>query len=165
MHTKSSTGSNVGPFFLSDMKLLLLVALVGVCWADSLSIKYRDVFKPFSDDLINYINKQSGATWTVCIITPGRRQSKTHFTVDERGLKIARNRVFNCHLSPIGRQMANENSVSNDFSSTFVDSIDVFDCRLSCYNARIIYLKLHFDCVIDCLGSIARWYMWSILIC
>ena len=31
----------------------------------------------------------------------------------------------------IGRQMANENPVSNDFLSTFVDSINVFDCRLS----------------------------------
>ena len=27
--------------------------------------------------------------------------------------------------------MANENSVSNYFVSTFVDNIDVFDCRLS----------------------------------
>ena len=27
-------------------------------------------------------------------------------------------------------QMAIENSVSNDFSSTFVDSINFFDCRL-----------------------------------
>ena len=26
--------------------------------------------------------------------------------------------------------MAIENSVSNDFLSTFIDSIDVFDCRL-----------------------------------
>ena len=32
--------------------------------------------------------------------------------------------------SPDGRQMAIEKSVSNDFLSTFVDSIDVFDCHL-----------------------------------
>ena len=32
----------------------------------------------------------------------------------------------------IGRQMATENPVSNDFFlSTFVDSINFFDCRLS----------------------------------
>ena len=50
---------------------------------------------------------------------------------DERGSKIVRNGVFNCHLSPIGRQMAIKNSVSNGFLSTCVDSINVFDCRLS----------------------------------
>ena len=48
-------------------------------------------------------------------ITSGRRQSKTLLTIDECGSKLARNCVFDCHLSPIGRQMAIENSVSNDF--------------------------------------------------
>ena len=50
--------------------------------------------------------------------------------MDERGSKIAGNRVFDCHLPPVGRQMAIENSVSNDFWSASVDSINVFDCRL-----------------------------------
>ena len=50
-------------------------------------------------------------------------------TIDERGYKIARNSVFDCHLSPVGRQMVIKNSVSNDFLSTFVDSIKVFDCQ------------------------------------
>ena len=59
------------------------------------------------------------------LITEDRRQSKTLLTIDERGLKIARNSVFDCHLSPV------ENSVSNDFCSTFVDSISVFDFHLS----------------------------------
>ena len=36
-------------------------------------------------------------------------------TIDQGGSKIARNRVFICHLPPIGRQMAIKNSVSNDF--------------------------------------------------
>ena len=36
-------------------------------------------------------------------------------TIDERESKFARNSVFDCHLSPIGRQMAMENSVSNFF--------------------------------------------------
>ena len=63
--------------------------------------------------------------------TPGRRQSKTLLTIDERRSKIARNSVFYCHLSPVGRQMAIKNSVSNDFFlSMFIDSVDVFDCRL-----------------------------------
>ena len=47
--------------------------------------------------------------------TPGRWQSKTLLTIDERGSKIDRNSVYDCHLSPVGRQMAIENSVSNDF--------------------------------------------------
>ena len=36
-------------------------------------------------------------------------------TIDRRGSKIARNSVFDCHLSPIWRQMAIKNYVSNDF--------------------------------------------------
>ena len=63
-------------------------------------------------------------------ITPDRRQSKTLKTIDKRGWKIARNSVFYCHFSPVGRQMAIKNSVSNVFWSTFVDSINAFDCRL-----------------------------------
>ena len=34
------------------------------------------------------------------------------------------------NLPPLGRQMAIENSVSNNFLSKFVDSINVFDCLL-----------------------------------
>ena len=49
------------------------------------------------------------------IITPDRRQSKTVLTIDDHGSKLARNSVFDCYLSPVGRQMAIENSVSNDF--------------------------------------------------
>ena len=44
--------------------------------------------------------------------------------------EIARKGVFDCHLSPVGLQMAieklGENPVSNDFLSTSVDSINVF---------------------------------------
>ena len=47
--------------------------------------------------------------------TPSRRQSKTLSTIDERVSKIDSNSVFDCHLSPVWRQMAIENSVSNDF--------------------------------------------------
>ena len=54
-------------------------------------------------------------------------------------MEIARNSVFVCHVSPVGRQMAIElgrqmaieNLASNGFWSTFVDSINVFDFRLS----------------------------------
>ena len=33
----------------------------------------------------------------------------------QRGSKIVRNSVFDCHLSPVGQQMAIENAVSSDF--------------------------------------------------
>ena len=51
-------------------------------------------------------------------------------TIDKRGSKMNRNSVFDCHLSPFGRQMAIKNSVSSNFSSTSFHSIKVFDCRL-----------------------------------
>ena len=43
------------------------------------------------------------------------QQSKIFLTIDERGLRISRNSVFNYHLLPIGRQMAIKNSVSMIF--------------------------------------------------
>ena len=55
---------------------------------------------------------------------------KTLLTIDERLSKIPRNRVFNCHLSPVGRVMAINNSVYDSFWFMFVD-INVFDCCLS----------------------------------
>ena len=58
-----------------------------------------------------------------CMITPDRWQWKTLVTIDESGSQIARNSIFDCHL-------AIENVVSNYFLSTFVDSINTFDCRL-----------------------------------
>ena len=39
------------------------------------------------------------------------KQSKTLLTIDDRGSKIARNSVFNCHLSPVRR----EDSLSDYF--------------------------------------------------
>ena len=48
-------------------------------------------------------------------ITPERQQSKTLLKIDECGSKIARNCFYYCHLSPVRRQIAIENSVSNYF--------------------------------------------------
>ena len=59
------------------------------------------------------------------------QQSKMLLTIDKCGSKIAKNSIFGCHLLPGRRQMAIKNSVFNDFLSTFVDSINIFDCRLS----------------------------------
>ena len=69
------------------------------------------------------------------VSTPDMRQSKTLFTVDECGSDIATTSVFDCQLSPVGRLMPIENSVSDYFWSTFVDNVDVFDCRLSGVNS------------------------------
>ena len=65
------------------------------------------------------------------IITPDRQQSKTLLTVDECRSKIAINSAFDWHLSPVGQQTANENSVSNDFLPMFLISINVFYCHIS----------------------------------
>ena len=64
-------------------------------------------------------------------------------TMDEHGPKIDRNSVFDCHLSPVGRQMTIENPVSNDFLSTFVASINVFDCHLSGVNYQFAKYESH----------------------
>ena len=48
------------------------------------------------------------------LITPGRRQSKTLITINERGSKIATNGVFDCHLSPVGDKWQSK-TVSSDF--------------------------------------------------
>ena len=61
--------------------------------------------------------------------TGGNRKRSS--SIDEHGSQIARNSVFDSHLSPVGRQTAIKNSVFNDLRSTFVESINVFDCRLS----------------------------------
>ena len=47
--------------------------------------------------------------------TSDRRRSKTLLAIKDHGSKIARNSVFYCYLSPVGRQMAIEKSVSDDF--------------------------------------------------
>ena len=60
--------------------------------------------------------------------SPDRRQSKT-LLIDECGSKIPRNSVFDII----------ENSVSKDFLSTFVDSINIFDC---CLFAVILLLDM-----------------------
>ena len=45
---------------------------------------------------------------------------------------MARHRMCSSsHLSPVWRQIAIINSVSNEFLSTFFDSISIFDCGLS----------------------------------
>ena len=63
-------------------------------------------------------------------LTLGRRQLKMlSATIDKRGSNINRNSVFNCHLSPVWRQMAIVNTVSIDFLSPFFDSMPPTWCE------------------------------------
>ena len=71
----------------------------------------------------------------LCNITPDRLRSKAS-TIEERGSKIARNSVFDCHLSPVGRQMAILNSVSNDFFYLRSSVELIFNCFLSGVNMQ-----------------------------
>ena len=67
-------------------------------------------------EVSNQTNKRSCMLEKIFLLsTSERRQSKTLLTIDKRGSKIPRNSDFDCHLSPVGRQMAIENSVSNGF--------------------------------------------------
>ena len=68
-------------------------------------------------------------------ICGNRKRSKQSTNADQRSIETVFSIAF-CRqsgdiLSPVGRQNGNQNSVSNDFLSTFVDNINVFDCRLS----------------------------------
>ena len=72
------------------------------------------------------------------IITPDRRQIKNFNTINKHRLKIIRNSVSNCHLSPDWRQMAIENHVSFDFYPWLSIVMSVFDCRLSCVIMHIV---------------------------
>ena len=62
--------------------------------------------------------------------TPGRRQSKTLSTIDERGSKIDRNSVFDCFLSPVWRQKAIENNTGDKRQSKTL-FLTIFDLRSS----------------------------------
>ena len=64
--------------------------------------------------------------YMLATITPDRRQSKTISTIDERGSKIDRNSVFDCHLS---RLMAIENTGDKCQSKTLF--LLIFDLRSS----------------------------------
>ena len=57
------------------------------------------------------------------------QQSKTLLTIDERGSLETVNSIAICRQ---GATNGNRKNVSKGSWSTFVDSINVFDCRLSC---------------------------------
>ena len=58
---------------------------------------------------------QQAMSCQVDLITSDMRQLKTILTIDKRGSKIARNSVFDCHLSPVRRQMAVKTLLYNYF--------------------------------------------------
>ena len=57
-------------------------------------------------EIVNFIAFHITFICLIIFATPNRRQLKTLLTIDERWSKIARNSVFDCRLSPFGRQMA-----------------------------------------------------------
>ena len=85
-------------------------------------------------------------------LTPGRWQSKTLSTIDERGSNIDRNIVFDCHLSPVRWQMAIGNSVSYqifDQRSSIVLAFSIATIKntvLSIFDPRSSIVDSVFDC-------------------
>ena len=69
------------------------------------------------------------------------RQSKTLWASDVCVSKIARNIVFDRHLSTVGRQTAIENYVSNDLWSKFLDSINDLDLSGVFIDTKTIWNK------------------------
>ena len=64
------------------------------------------------------------------IITSDKRQSKTLLNSTSADETSARNNVFDCHLSPVGRKMAIENSV---FNNIYLHSSIVLTFSISAY--------------------------------
>ena len=60
-------------------------------------------------------DKNVGSHLNEIIIALDMRQIENAFNKRRTLTKIARNSVFDCHFSPVGRQIAIENSVSNYF--------------------------------------------------
>ena len=92
-------------------------------------------------------------------------------TIDARRLKIARNSVFVCHLSPVWRLMAIKNYVSSDFLSTFLDSLNFFNCRLSwcgfkCRTVKFEYkfCKIHDNKMVAKIATACRFALVDTLI-
>ena len=72
-----------------------------------------EMFAKFISKLIILAAREIVTTWDRQQLDS--KQLKTLILLMDVDKKIARNSVFDCHLSPVGRQLAIENSVSNDF--------------------------------------------------
>ena len=81
---------------------------------------------PFSSFLLTYF-QHSGILAQRFQSSMGRQQWKMLLLIGEHGSKITRNVVF---LIAICSQLAIKNSFSKDFLCMFIDSINIFDCRL-----------------------------------
>ena len=97
--------------FVAQHLSVFIFFFLGPCWY---SESFDHVCNLITGDSTLHTLVRSKYFECTCTIL-GRRQSKTLVTIDERSSKIARNSVFDCHLSPVGRQMTIENSVSNYF--------------------------------------------------
>ena len=91
-----------------------------------------------------------------------RRQLKTLLTIDECGSKFARNSVFDRHLSPVWQKIAIKNYVSNYFWSTFIDSMNVLDCRLPVVD-KVPFLQIvPTSNMLLCIGALLWWCIFKI---
>ena len=111
--------------------VMALISLVYYNWSSYHNLVVTLVFRASSWDF---------GTYHISNYTPDRRQSKTLSAVDKRGSKIDRNSVFDCHLSPAGRQMAIQNTVCIDFLIDVPQYFWLFDCRLPGVFDLILYV-------------------------
>ena len=88
--------------------LMFSHALVQTCWSDGINACVL---------IFRYHN------WT----SHYRMRSQQSTDSDQKSLETE----FSIAICPVGRQMTIESSISNNCWSTFIDSINVFDCRLS----------------------------------
>ena len=116
-------------FYLSCVYWLRVVhKLIMICRRRPLLLRFSQTKgMPVNQRPLNHCMRGPFDRMISSLFTKERRQSKTLETIDERGSKIARNCVFDCLWSPVGRQMAIENSVTNDF----YNYVRCFRCRLS----------------------------------
>ena len=84
------------------------------------------------------------------------RQSKTLLTLNERGSKLARNSVFSCHLSPIGRQMAIDIFFSNYFDLRSSIVLTFCKCRLSGVGSGLLRMIMHAVYIAILAGKVVK---------
>ena len=95
----SETFNRVGAISMVLLTLVVETNFSESSWTSTEIIRKISIFLGQKAIFVSKEYKRHGA-----IITPGRWQSKTLLTTDKHGSNIARNSVFDCHLSPVWRQ-------------------------------------------------------------
>ena len=85
-------------------------------------------------------------------IGSNRKRSKQLTTADQKFLETEFSKAS--HLSSVRRQMPIEKNVSNGILSTFVVSINAFDCRLLvCKELKLIVIVFDTACILEKCSS------------